>query len=208
MERTFVDDEYTTPPTGATLAEIAKLTVYDSQGKMLDFKGLIRDQKTIVVFIRHFFCGSCQQQYVIQFAQVKPESLQQAGVRIVVIGCGEWQPIQNYRETTGFKGEVYADPSRSLYKALGLVENVQTTPAGKNKRSYLTKGLLSNTLQSIWQGPLKNPLHIGKQGDIHQNGGDFVFGPGETCSFASRMRHTEDHVEVADLLRAAGVELE
>lgn len=37
------------------------------------------------------------QQYVMQLAQVKPESLQQAGVRLVVIGCGEWQPIQNYR---------------------------------------------------------------------------------------------------------------
>ncbi|KAI0726835.1 AhpC/TSA antioxidant enzyme-domain-containing protein [Fomitopsis betulina] len=196
------------PPTGATLAEIANHVVYDWQGRTADFGALIRDQKTVVAFIRHFFCGSCQQQYVTQLAQVKPESLQQAGVRIVVIGCGEWQLIQNYRETTGFIGDVYANPSRSLYKALGLVENLQKTPAGQNKRSYLKKGLLSNIFQSIMQGPLKSPLHIGKQGDIQQNGGEFVFGPGETCSFASRMRHTEDHVEVADLLCAAGVTFE
>lgn len=52
-------------------------------------------------------------------------------------------------ETTGFKGDVYANPSRSLYKALGLVENLQKTPAGQNKRSYLKKGLLSNIFQSI-----------------------------------------------------------
>lgn len=52
-------------------------------------------------------------------------------------------------ETTGFIGDVYANPSRSLYKALGLVENLQKTPAGQNKRSYLTKGLLSNIFQSI-----------------------------------------------------------
>ena len=32
----------------------------------------------------------------MQLAQVKHEALQEAGVRLVVIGCGEWQPIQNY----------------------------------------------------------------------------------------------------------------
>lgn len=42
------------------------------------------------------------------------------------------------------------------------------------------------------RGPLKNPSLIGKQGKLSQLGGDFIFGPGNTCSFASRMRHTED----------------
>ena len=45
---------------------------------------------------------------------------------------------------------MYADPSRSLYKALGLVETLHTTPTGQTKRSYLTKSALSNALQSIW----------------------------------------------------------
>ncbi len=29
------------------------------------------------------------------------------------------------------------------------------------------------------QGPLKNPLLVGKQGPVSQNGGDFIFGPGK-----------------------------
>ncbi|KAH9830416.1 AhpC/TSA antioxidant enzyme-domain-containing protein [Rhodofomes roseus] len=192
-------------PTPEELGNLAKLSFHDSKGNSIDFGSIIRDQKTIVVFIRcHFFCGSCQQ-YVMQLAGVSQESLQQAGVHLVVIGCGDWQPIQNYCETTGYKGEMYADPSRALYKALGLVESLEVTPAGQQRKSYLTKSILSNALQSIWQGPLKNPSHIGKQGKLSQLGGDFVFGPGETCSFASRMHHTEDHIEVADLMRAAGV---
>ncbi|KZT73400.1 hypothetical protein DAEQUDRAFT_703823 [Daedalea quercina L-15889] len=197
--------EQTRPPVPSTqdVAEATKLIVYDSQGNSIEFGNLIRHQKTVVVFIRHFFCGSCQQ-YVMQLALVPPESLQQAGARLVVIGCGEWQPIQNYCETTGFKGEMYADPSRALYKIFGLAENLDGTPTGEERRSYLTKGVLSNAVQSTWKA-LKVPRLIGKQGKISQLGGDFIFGPGETCSFASRMHHTEDHVEVGDLMRAAGL---
>ncbi|KAH9926481.1 AhpC/TSA antioxidant enzyme-domain-containing protein [Fomitopsis serialis] len=195
---------HTLIPSTEAITSTAKLPVFDSQGNSTDFGSLFRDQKTIVVFIRHFFCGSCQQ-YVMQLAEVPQESLQQAGVRLVVIGCGDWQPIQNYCDTTGFKGEMYADPSRALYTALGLVESLDVTPSGQEKRSYITRSLLRNALRSILQGPLKTPQHIGKQGKISQLGGDFVFGPGETCSFASRMRHTEDHIEVADLMRTAGV---
>jgi hypothetical protein len=31
---------------------------------------------------------------------------------------------------------------------------------------------------SLQRGPLKNPSHIGKQGNISQLGGDFILGPG------------------------------
>jgi hypothetical protein len=64
------------------------------------------------------------------------------------------------------------------------------------------------------QRALKKPLHIGKQGNFSQLGGEFILGPrtyhslflcqlsnllrsitlrkGNTCSFAHYMRHTED----------------
>ncbi|KAH9942951.1 hypothetical protein B0H21DRAFT_749119 [Amylocystis lapponica] len=145
----------------------------------------------------HFFCGSCQQ-YVMQLAAVRKEALEQAGTRIVIIGCGDWSLIK----TTA----MYADPARALYDTFGLVESLDRTPAGQEKRSYLAgRSFLGNALKSIWDGPLKNPLHIGKQGKISQLGGDIILGPGEQCSYASRMQHTEDHVELAELMRAAGV---
>ncbi|KAL1738248.1 hypothetical protein HDZ31DRAFT_51288, partial [Schizophyllum fasciatum] len=52
----------------------------------------------------------------------------------------------------------------------------------------------------------KSPSLLGRQGKISQLGGEFVLGPGNVCSFASRMQHTEDHVEVAELLKEAGIE--
>jgi len=178
--------------------------VFNDKGGKVRFGDLFADQKTVVVFVRHFFCGSCLQ-YVSRLATVRQDALEAAATKIVVVGCGEWSLIENYRKNTGFKGEVYANPDRKLYDTLGLVSNLQTTPKGEERRSYLTRSLLGGTLWSIWRGPLKNPLHIGKQGNISQNGGDFVFGPGTSCSYSSRMKHTEDHVEVPELMKAAGV---
>ena len=86
------------------------------------------------------------------------------------MGCGDWKLIENYKSAalpphnrvstnslcsahTGdseFKGDVYANPDRKLYDALGMVSNLHTTPKGEEKRSYLKRSLLSTTLLSIW----------------------------------------------------------
>ncbi|KAI0333596.1 hypothetical protein GY45DRAFT_1244515 [Cubamyces sp. BRFM 1775] len=195
---------HTALPSSDALAKAAALNVFDDSGKEVKFGSLIDNQKTILVFIRHFFCGSCQQ-YVMQLASVRKEALDEANARLVVIGCGDWKLIKNYCETTGYPYAMYADPSRALYTTFGLVESLERTPAGQAKRSYLGKSFLGNLVKSVWEGPLKQPQFIGKQGNSSQLGGDFIFGPGETCSYASRMKHTEDHVEVADLMKEAGV---
>lgn len=190
-------------PDNETLSRAANLDVVDFKGENVKF-GQIIERKTIVVFIRHLFCGSCQA-YVEQLAKVSQEALDAADTSIVVIGCGEWNPIQSYAETTGFKGRIFADPTRTLYRELGMnIESLERTPAGQERRSYLVLGAFANATQSIWKA-LRHPSHVGKQGNFAQLGGEFIFGPGTVCSFASRMQHTEDHVEVADLLKAASV---
>jgi len=90
----------------------------------------------------------------------------------------------------------YADPTRTVYRALGITtETLEWTPKGENKKSYLKTSLFSMTMISIGvyfrtshhflthsafgpQRALKNPLHIGKQGNFSQLGGEFVLGPG------------------------------
>ncbi|KJA19195.1 hypothetical protein HYPSUDRAFT_144043 [Hypholoma sublateritium FD-334 SS-4] len=193
-------------PDAQSISEAAELEVFGAEGEKVKFGDLIEDRKTIVVFIRHFFCGFCQT-YVGQLTStVSKESLDRENVQIIVIGCGDWNPIATYKELTMFRGPIYADPSRTLYHTLGMgIENLDGTPKGEMRKSYLTQGVVKNALQSIWRGPLKNPSLIGKQGNLSQLGGDFIFGPGNTCSFASRMRHTEDHMEIKDLMKEADV---
>lgn len=37
---------------------------------------------------------------------------------------------------TGFEGQIYANPSRSLYNALGMVSNMKHAADGEIKKSY------------------------------------------------------------------------
>jgi hypothetical protein len=53
-------------------------------------------------------------------------------------------------EDTEFQGEIYANPDRKLYDNLGMISNLQTASKGEEKRSYLKRGFLNNTLWSIW----------------------------------------------------------
>jgi hypothetical protein len=51
---------------------------------------------------------------------------------------------------TGFQGSILADPSRTLYKTLGMIENLVTRPRDAEKKGYVAKGMLSNIMCSIW----------------------------------------------------------
>ncbi|KAH6910932.1 AhpC/TSA antioxidant enzyme-domain-containing protein [Coprinopsis sp. MPI-PUGE-AT-0042] len=167
--------------------------------------------KVAVVFIRHFMCGVCQA-YVQNLTRVPPEALQKAGAALVIVGCGEWEALKTYRGTfsasqiTGFKGPIYADPSRALYHTLGMTYvNLETTPAGEAKPSYLDgSSRLGNLFQSVWRA-VSHPKLIGNSGNMSQNGGEFVFEDGN-CVYASRMRHTEDHIPAVKLMQLLGVE--
>ncbi|KAJ6631552.1 AhpC/TSA antioxidant enzyme-domain-containing protein [Mycena sp. CBHHK59/15] len=191
-------------PETSVLDLAARCQVLDVEGTKIDFGSIFAQQKTVVVFIRHFWCGA----YVEDLAVVPDAALERTGTRIVIIGCGDWKPIHNYAEITGFRGPIYADPSRKLYQTLGMnIESLALTPADQEKPSYIKEGLMSSTWKAIKTGPLRNPSHIGKNGNISQLGGDFILGPGNDCTFAHRMQNTEDHIEVADLMKAAGVTL-
>ncbi|KAH6910934.1 AhpC/TSA antioxidant enzyme-domain-containing protein [Coprinopsis sp. MPI-PUGE-AT-0042] len=199
-------------PTETQLADALKLEILDEAGAKVSFGSLIVGPgKVVVVFIRHFFCGLCQA-YVENLAQVPQESLEAAGTKIIVVGCGDYQPIKAYHTTTGFKGPVYADPTRKLYQALGMtLENLKGRPANEARPSYLARlgggawGLISRIAKGIWQGPLQNPGLIGKQGNLSQLGGEFVFENG-ACTFVNRMKNTEDHAPVEELMKLTGVQ--
>ncbi|KAJ3502830.1 hypothetical protein NMY22_g18453 [Coprinellus aureogranulatus] len=212
-------------PTAEELAKVGGLDVLDADGKGVKFGSLFEKEKAVVVFIRHFACGLCHA-YVENLVRVPKESLDAAQARIIVIGCGEAQFINTTRvrngsssscnihallcatktETTGFTGDIYADPSRKVFRGLGMIENLKGLPSGEKAPSYLKgRGVLANTLTSI-KRTFSAPSLIGKQGNISQNGGEFVLGPGNQCTFASRMEHTMQHTSVEDLMRAAGVE--
>ena len=115
------------------------------------------------------------QSYVMQLASIPRKELDDANVRLAVIGCGSWDVIPSYRgeyrsrcrhveltrrvyphqEITGFNGEVYADPSRSTFRALELISGLNgltLTPSGHTKRSYVANNTPWSSIQNFFVG--------------------------------------------------------
>ncbi|KAF7295216.1 hypothetical protein MIND_01060400 [Mycena indigotica] len=189
----------------------AKFEVFDGGGNKVTFGSLFAEQKTVVVFIRAYAASLVVELNGGQAissagpARSPGAALAAAGTRIVLIGCGDWAAIQAYHEMTGWAGAISRGPD-ALYTHLGLVDNLKVTPKDKARPGYLKLSRLHNTLNSIKTGYLAYPALAFKAGKVSQNGGDFVLGPGVSCAFVHRMQNTEDHVEVVDLMKAAGVE--
>ncbi|EKM78628.1 hypothetical protein AGABI1DRAFT_114245 [Agaricus bisporus var. burnettii JB137-S8] len=70
---------------------------------------------------------------------------------------------------------------------------------------YVKHGLMGG-IAMVFVRALKVGMPVWeKGGDLHQLGGEFVFGPGLTCAYAHRMQHTKGHAPFEDALRAAGI---
>ncbi|KAG9150142.1 hypothetical protein Leryth_009724 [Lithospermum erythrorhizon] len=121
------------PPSGAesTLVDEGIANVLDGVF-LLDLKGnsvpitdLWKDRKAVVAFARHFGCVLCRKR--ADYLAAEKDKMDAAGVALVLIGPGNIDQARAFSEQTKFKGEVYADPDYSSYKALKFVSGVLTT---------------------------------------------------------------------------------
>ncbi|KAI0185166.1 AhpC/TSA antioxidant enzyme-domain-containing protein [Xylaria flabelliformis] len=168
-------------PSQAVLRGVENHTVIDSAGKFHTFKSLYSGpnvaRRILVIFIRHFFCGNCQEYLRTLSASITPEALLALPVStfIAVIGCGSHELIETYVKETGCRFPVYADPTRRLYADLGMVRTLSMGP----RPAYLQKRTVAHTVVSgIVQGlkQVKSGLAT-KSGDQKQVGGEFLFEP-------------------------------
>ncbi|KAG9102950.1 hypothetical protein FRC07_010115 [Ceratobasidium sp. 392] len=191
-------------PTTEQLRLASEMSVYDERGQPVRFGDIFEGQKTAVCFIRHFWCPLCQDYMSSIVHLTEPAFVAKAGVKLVIIGNGSPSMIKAYRsDIFHCPYEMYTDPSRQLYNALGM--DLRTTDGGseEEKGSYVKHGTFTGTMM-VLKNALKMPL--ANAGDIKQLGGEFILGPGLTCSFTSRMHTTRSHTPIRDLLQAAGVD--
>ncbi|KFY23147.1 hypothetical protein V493_06048 [Pseudogymnoascus sp. VKM F-4281 (FW-2241)] len=87
-------------PTQTTLSSIEDYPVLDREGKSVPFKSLYTGpnvpRRVLLIFVRHFYCGNCQQYLRALSASITPDALLQLPVPtfIAVIGCGAPSLIQ------------------------------------------------------------------------------------------------------------------
>ena len=136
-------------------------------------------------------------EYVEDLAQIPASHLK--GVRLVVIGCAPHEFITGFRRDTGYAQELYCDPERKVYKALGLPARLSSV---SGHSEHVKSGMLMGTLRSA--GRFLKSMRM--QGDVTQQGGAFVLGPGEVIHFAHQDASPLDHAAINDILRASGLD--
>jgi len=195
-----------TPPSVRELFEASLLEVIGEDGKKVKFGDLLKGKKTIVVFIRHWFCPLCAQYMNSILAEVSPEALERADVDLIIIGNGSGKMLPAYKNKA-FKCpfKMFTDPSLMLYRALGLTRQTGDAGPESEKGDYLIQTPLEATMQTLKRAtlmPLRNPGHF------TQLGGEFIFSGPLNLDYTHRMSTTRDHAPIRDLCEIAGVRLE
>ncbi len=118
------------------------------------------------------------------------ERLDKTGVALVAIGSGSTGGARHFAEKLQFKGEMYVNPDLRAYRAFGLERGIWRT---------LGPASLIRGIQTMGKGFRQGRT----DGDLWQQGGVFVMGPGEKMLFQHRNKSAGDHADLDAVLAAA-----
>ncbi|XP_029916240.1 peroxiredoxin-like 2C [Myripristis murdjan] len=190
------------PPVNIRLEDVEDCFIYDRRGVASPFKKLYQDRKSIIIFVRNFLCYTCKE-YVEDLSKIPREALEDAGIRLVVIGQSTHHHIESFCSLTGYPYEIYVDPERCIYKKLGMKrEEIFTDSASPSP--HVKSGVLVGHMKSMWRAMTSRAFDF--QGDPHQQGGSLIVGPGSEVYFAHFDMNRLDHMPINWLLQLAGVQ--
>ncbi|KAE8381771.1 AhpC/TSA antioxidant enzyme-domain-containing protein [Aspergillus bertholletiae] len=206
-------------PSMDALRRIQDYAVLDKQGKSHSFKSLYSGsgvaERVLVIFVRHFFCGSCQEFLRTLCASITPGALEPLprSTSVVIIGCGDPGLIEMYEKETRCEFPIYTDPTRQLYQDLDMTCSL----ALGSQPAYIRKGMTQIVAESMFQGLKYISSGLAhKGGYVKQIGGEFLFEPLEgsaemtgqeekQVTWCHRMKTTRDHTEIPDLMQILGI---
>ncbi|KAJ5933431.1 hypothetical protein N7454_005760 [Penicillium verhagenii] len=206
-----IDSEYEsieldTLPSTQTLDKIGEYTVLDRMGDKHTFKSIYdgpdSDNRVLVVFIRHFYCGSCREFVRALSNTISPFHLQNlpTPTSIVIIGLGDPGLIDSYVTQTRCPFPIYVDPTMNLYTDLDMVTSVSLGA----RPEYFHKSMACVVAQSFvnWMKHMGTGL-MTKGGNTGQNGAEILFETGEdgkkTVTWCHRMANARNHTGMPGL---------
>ncbi|APA16146.1 hypothetical protein SS1G_10305 [Sclerotinia sclerotiorum 1980 UF-70] len=184
-------------PSQEILRKIESMIVLDRDGKTRPFKSLYSGpnvaRRVLIIFIRHFFCGNCQEFLRTLAASITEDSLLQLHTPtfIAVVGCGSPSLIPMYQEATKCPFPIYADPTRKLYDELGMMRTLNLGSRPEYQRRSTILGMAQSVVQSLKQ--IKGGK-LFQGGDYQQVGGEFLFEPVRMATPISSP--TDEHPEM------------
>lgn len=177
-----VDDSI---PNKENVARALEASVHDSKGELHQLSSILKDRRTIIIFIRHNHCGMCME-YIKSCGKdetLRSTTKDQTGTQVIIIGHGSWQGIELYRKNTETPFEIYMDEEKNVFEALGLNRRFlgKSKEAEKSRATYIEQGktAFSVTMSSIY-GMVTSGSLISKGGEFALLGGEFVFDKGQS----------------------------
>jgi hypothetical protein len=141
-------------------------------------------------------------------------------ISVLIIGCGSYQPIEQYITSTSSPYPVYANPSLSLYRALEFKSSFTDKAKDDPEKDYMVGqgSTVSRVLGGV-KSALGDLGNFGNQGPMAQNGGEVIMTPGESnvtiqedklrkdgqCEYIYRMQNTVDHTDISKISSLLGV---
>ncbi|KAK5932350.1 hypothetical protein CgunFtcFv8_004061 [Champsocephalus gunnari] len=184
------------------LEDVEDCLIYDRHGVSFPFKKLYRDRKSVIMFVRNFLCYSCKE-YVEDLSKIPKEALEDAAIRLVVIGQAAHHHIEPFCLLTGYPYEIYVDPERIIYQKLGMKREEKCTDSAQPS-PHVKSGVFMGQVKSIWRAMTSPAFDF--QGDLHQQGGAIIAGPGSQVHFSHSDMNRLDHMPINWLLQLAGVQ--
>lgn len=117
--------------------------------------------------------------------------IEAAGATLHVIGNGAPMFMAGFRETTGYDGPLYTDPSLAVYRALDLRRGAGTIVSAR---------AAMNAVRALRGGFRQGRT----QGDATQQGGLLIVAPDGTIRYRHADRVAGDHAPLAEVLAALG----
>ncbi|XP_071339474.1 peroxiredoxin-like 2C isoform X2 [Trachinotus anak] len=150
----------------------------------------------------NFLCYSCKE-YVDDLSKIPREALEDADIRLIVIGQSAHHHIEPFCLLTGYPYEIYVDPERCIYQKLGMKREEKFTDSA-NPSPHVKSGVFVGQMKSIWRAMTSPAFDF--QGDLHQQGGAIIVGPGSHVHFSHFDMNRLDHMPITWLLQLAGVQ--
>nr|XP_034956076.1 peroxiredoxin-like 2C isoform X3 [Zootoca vivipara] len=151
--------------------------------------------------LKHFLCYACKE-YVEDLGKIPKTFLQDANVRLVVIGQSSHHHIKPFCTLTGYPHEMYVDPEREIFRTLGMKRGEASTTSVQSP--HVKSNLLSGSIKSMWRAMTSPAFDF--QGDPAQQGGTLILGPGNEFHHVHLDKNRLDHVPINTVLQLAGVQ--
>jgi peroxiredoxin len=169
---------YNDPVDDLLAAALAQMTVLDETGAATSLGSFWAKRPVVLAFVRHLGCIFCRQQ-VAGLSKRVPE-IEGRGGLLVLVAPSKSEHIAGFRESTGYKGALFVDPTLRAFKTAGLVRGRAST--------YHPLAVLRG-IGAMARGFRQ----VGRHGDIVQQGGTFVLGPGNRVRYEWRNRYAGHH---------------